>query len=74
LRFDRSCWNNATPRQEFHTFAGEQGRVPGVSLASKTNITQVEQELVGGVMKGILLWMVGLPIPIIILLYLFGFM
>jgi hypothetical protein len=25
-------------------------------------------------MKGVLLWMVGIPIPIIILLYLFGYM
>jgi len=25
-------------------------------------------------MKGVLLWLVGIPIPIIILLYLFGFM
>jgi hypothetical protein len=40
----------------------------------RTNIAQVEQKLVGGIMKGILLWLVGIPIPIIILLYLFGFM
>jgi hypothetical protein len=26
----------------------------------------------GEVMKGILLWLIGIPIPIIILLYLFG--
>jgi hypothetical protein len=25
-------------------------------------------------MKGVLLWMVGIPIPIIIMLYLFGYM
>jgi hypothetical protein len=28
----------------------------------------------GGNMKGALLWMIGVPIPIIILLYLFGYM
>jgi hypothetical protein len=28
----------------------------------------------GGNMRGILLWLIGIPIPIIILLYLFGFM
>lgn len=49
--------------------------IAGVFMGLKTNITQVETELVGGViMKGILLWLVGLPIPIIVLLYLFGYM
>ena len=54
-------------------FCREQLEVPGVSLA-QTDLVQGNQHLVGGVMKGILLWMVGIPIPIIILLYLFGFM
>jgi hypothetical protein len=29
---------------------------------------------IGGTMRGVLLWLVGIPIPIIILLYLFGVM
>jgi hypothetical protein len=30
--------------------------------------------LTGGDMKGVALWLIGIPIPIIILLYLFGYM
>jgi hypothetical protein len=43
--------------------AMELPRIPASSLSSATNR--------GTTMRGILLWAIGIPIPIIILLYLF---
>jgi len=48
--------------------------VAGVSIGLKTNISKAQQGLAGGTMRGILLWLVGIPIPVIILLYLFHVM
>jgi hypothetical protein len=49
---------------------------PPLRAANRTRPPPVwsKAETTGGgkVMKGILLWLVGIPIPIIILLYLFG--
>jgi hypothetical protein len=54
---------------------GEQRPCWGVPQPSNapSNVDELCPEH-GGEMKGVLLWLVGLPIPIIILLYLFGFM
>jgi hypothetical protein len=36
-------------------------------------MTQLQKNSQSGVARGALLWMIGIPIPIIVLLWLFGF-